>query len=123
MFLSGGEDWEDLSGAYVILHNSTFLANRAGLDNGGVLNLDEFSRVNITGDGNVFTENKCAISGGVLAASINTRVTVEGGEFNNNEAGEVSSGVVGLDSSFKLAVKYWVKIPPLFFFNYRAVLL
>ena len=72
------------------MRNSTFTNNFAELDNGGVINLGEYASVLIEGDGNNFTGNICNIDGGVLAATTNTNVTVEGGWFEGNKAGEVS---------------------------------
>lgn len=91
MILSSGSGWEENPGAAVILENSTFNNNIADLDNGGVFSLGKFTSVKIIGNGNVFADNNCGSDGGVLAASVNTRVTVQGGKFSNNKGKVVSS--------------------------------
>ena len=65
------------------------MGNVAGLDNGGAINLGEYTVARFEDSGNKFTNNKCNIDGGVVAASTNTNVTVEGGLFEGNDAKEV----------------------------------
>lgn len=84
--LSSGDDWGDSPGAMAIFENSTFMSNRALADNGGVVNMGEFTTVNISGHENVFAFNECEGDGAVLAATRSTRVTVEGGVFYGNIA-------------------------------------
>lgn len=71
------------------MRNSTFTGNIAKLNSAGVVNLGEFATARFEGQGNNFTGNVCGLYGGVLAATINTNVTVEGGIFQGNEADEV----------------------------------
>lgn len=94
MTLTSGDDWTENPGATLIFRNSTFTANLADLDNGGVVNVGEFCTVRILGENNNFTENKCGVDGGVGSATSNSRIVIEGGTFANNQAGEVSSLVV-----------------------------
>ena len=77
------------SGANITIRNSTFVGNTAQLDAAGAIYLNENTEAHFEGDHNIFTGNKCNVNGGVLAATDNTLVTVEGGIFKNNEAGEV----------------------------------
>ena len=65
------------------------MGNVAGLDSGGAIYLGEYTVTRFEDSGNNFTNNKCNIDGGVVAASENTNVTVEGGLFEGNEAKEV----------------------------------
>ena len=65
------------------------MGNVAGLDNGGAIYLGEYTVARFEDSGNNFTNNECNIVGGVVAASINTNVTVEGGLFEGNDAIEV----------------------------------
>ena len=88
ILLSSGDSWE-APGATLITRNSTFVGNVAGLDNGGAINLGEYTVARFEDSGNKFTNNKCNINGGVAAASTNTNVTVEGGLFEGNDAKEV----------------------------------
>lgn len=85
--MGNGEDWEE--GPVVILQNCTFMHNQSGLDNGGVANLGRFGRLLVQGDGNVFAYNQNTYSGAVFAATTNTSITIEGGEFFANEAEKV----------------------------------
>ena len=71
------------------MRNSTFANSFAELDSAGAIYLGEYASALIEGDHNNFTGNICDIYGGVLAATTNTNVTVEGGWFKGNEAGEV----------------------------------
>lgn len=86
MVLSSGDNWDENPGAMAVLDNSTFKSNKALADNGGVINMGEFTTVNILGHENVFEFNQCEEDGSILAASTNTLVTVEGGDFFNNSA-------------------------------------
>ena len=61
----------------------------ADADNGGVVNVGEYATVLVEADGNVFEGNECGESGGVFAATTETRVTIEGGTFKGNSCGEV----------------------------------
>ena len=63
------------------MRNSTFVNNFAELGSAGAIYLGEYASALIEGDRNNFTGNICDIDGGVLAATINTNVTVEGGWF------------------------------------------
>ncbi|CAN0330304.1 unnamed protein product [Ascophyllum nodosum] len=85
--LSSGDSWDE-PGATIIMRNSTFVNNFAELDSAGAIYLGEYASARIEGDRNNFTGNICDIYGGVLAATTNTNVTVEGGWFKDNEAGE-----------------------------------
>ena len=71
------------------MRNSSFEANRADRDSGGVVSMAEFSKVFIEGDGNVFRGNECIGDGGVFAASTNSSITIEGGLFIDNTVEEV----------------------------------
>lgn len=93
MTLSGGDSWEE-PGATVIVRNSTFEDNSSGGDDGGVIYCSDFSTTNIMGDDNTFAENSGGINGGVLAATSDSNITIEGGTFHGNFAGEVSAGCV-----------------------------
>ena len=73
----------------MIIRNSTFAGNIADLDSAGAVYLNEYSVVHFEGGGNHFTMNACKDFGGVVAATTNTNITVEGGLFENNEAKEV----------------------------------
>ena len=72
------------------MRNSTFANNCAELDTAGAIYLAAFAVARFEGDDNNFTSNICGMSGGVLAATSNTNVTVEGGWFLNNKAEEVN---------------------------------
>ena len=85
--LSGG-DSRDFPGANITIRNSTFLENSALMDDGGVFSLNTWAEAHFEGDHNIFTRNTCAIDGGVLSATENASVTVEGGIFNDNKAGQ-----------------------------------
>ena len=61
----------------------------ADLDNGAVVNVGEYARVIVQGDGNVFEGNMCGVDGGVFASTSDSLVVVEGGTFKENGAGEV----------------------------------
>ncbi|CAM9180228.1 unnamed protein product, partial [Ascophyllum nodosum] len=84
--LSSGENWSD-PGATIIMRSSTFVNNFAELESAGAIYLNEYASALIEGDRNNFTGNICGTEGGVLAATTNTNVTVEGGWFKGNEAG------------------------------------
>ena len=71
------------------MRNSTFTGNIAGIADAGAVNVGEFATARFEGDGNNFTGNVCGANGGVLASSTDTNITVEGGWFEGNEAGEV----------------------------------
>ena len=71
------------------MRNSTFTGNIAGIASAGAVNVAEFATARFEGDGNNFTGNFCGAHGGVLASSTNTNITVEGGWFEGNKAGEV----------------------------------
>lgn len=88
--MSSGKDWDSTPGGVLIIRNSTFADNTADLDNGGVLSLGEFCTAIIQGEDNVFTGNRCGVDGGVVAASVDSKVSVEGGYFSYNEGGDVS---------------------------------
>lgn len=77
-------------GGVVIIQNSSFESNTAHVDNGGVINVGEFARVIVEGDGNVFEQNACGEDGAVFAATTNSLVLIEGGTFKGNNAGRVS---------------------------------
>lgn len=87
--LSSGDNWEDDPGPTIIIRNSTFTGNFAELDSAGAIYVGEYATVKIEGQRNNFTANVCGFTGGVLAATSNTNVTVEGGLFQENEADEV----------------------------------
>ena len=87
VILNGGDSWDD-PGAIITIRNSTFLENSALLDSGGAIYVGKYAEAHFEGDTNNFTKNVCELDGGVLAASTNSLVTVEGGLFNSNEAGE-----------------------------------
>lgn len=93
--LSGGNDWFEKKGATAILRNSTFEECEADGDSAGVIYGNEFTYTHISGDENKFIANKCRAYGGVLAATANTTVVVEGGDFIGNFAGEVRVGTIG----------------------------
>lgn len=82
-------------GGIVTLTGSTFNGSRADRATGGVIYGNEYSAVNIIGDRNQFMRNSCEGDGGVLAASKNTRVIVEGGNFTENSAKAVGRGTAG----------------------------
>ena len=72
------------------MRNSTFfVGNSAQLDGAGAIYLGEYAEAHFKGDHNNFTGHVCDIGGGVLAVTDNTHVTVEGGIFKDNQAGEV----------------------------------
>ena len=71
------------------MRSSTFVNNFAELESAGAIYLNEYASALIEGDRNNFTGNICGTEGGVFAATTNTNVTVEGGWFKGNEAGEV----------------------------------
>ena len=71
------------------MRNSTFTGNIADVASAGVVNVAEFATARFEGNGNNFTGNVCGAHGGVLASSTNTNITVEGGWFEGNKAGEV----------------------------------
>lgn len=85
--MSNGDEMGE--GADVILRNSTFMYNRAGLDNGGVVNVGSYGLLVVEGDDNVFAFNHAYDSGGLFAATSDTWIVVEGGEFLDNEAQQV----------------------------------
>ena len=72
------------------MRNSTFADNFAELDTAGAIYLGSFAVARFEGGGNNFTRNICGASGGVLAATGDTNVTVEGGWFEGNKAEEVN---------------------------------
>lgn len=88
--LSSGNNLIDKPGAAVIMRNSSFEKNTAGLDNGAVANVEKFASILVEGDGNVFEGNKCGEDGGVFASTTNTMVTIEGGTVNGNSCDGVS---------------------------------
>lgn len=90
--LSSGADFSTDPGGVVILKDSTFIGSKADRETGGVIYGNEFSEMNITGDRNEFISNRCGTDGAVLAASKNTKVVVEGGNFTKNFAEEVRPG-------------------------------
>ena len=63
--------------------------NFADANSAGAIYLGEYAVARIEGNGNNFTGNTCGDTGGVLAATTDTNVTVEGGLFYGNEASEV----------------------------------
>ena len=71
------------------MRNSTFRGNIADIASAGVVNVGEFATARFEGDSNNFTGNFCGAYGGVLASSTDTNITVEGGWFEGNKAGEV----------------------------------
>lgn len=77
-------------GGIVIIQNSWFESNTAHFDNGGVMNLAEFAKATVAGDGNVFVGNTCGEDGAVVAATTDSSVDIEGGTFSRNNAGRVS---------------------------------
>ena len=91
--LSSGEDWTDDPGATVIMWNSSFELNTADLDNGGVVNVGEFSNLTVAGDDNVFQGNNCTQDGGVIASTTDSSVVIEGGTFTGNSCEGVSFGL------------------------------
>lgn len=101
MALSGGDNWSNEAGGIIILTNSTFELSKADRETGGVIYGNEFTTVDITGDGNNFVNNECGADGGVVAASTNTRVVVEGGNFTDNFA-EVRRGTARRTQSTRL---------------------
>ena len=86
---SNGDDWDD--GPTIILRNSTFTHNEAIRDNGGVVNVGSYGFLLVEGGDNVFAFNKVVESGGVFAATADTMIVIEGGEFHDNEADKVRS--------------------------------
>ena len=88
MSLSSGTSW-DRPGATVIMRNSLFGSNEAELESGGVINAGEFCTTVVEGDGNRFELNNCYGDGGVIVATTDTSITIEGGLFINNRVGEV----------------------------------
>ena len=86
--ISNGKSWTR-PGATVIMRNSTFTGNIADIGSAGTVNVGEFATARFEGDGNTFTGNVCGTDGGVLAATTDTSITVEGGWFEGNEAKEV----------------------------------
>lgn len=54
--------------------------------------MGEFCNATISGHGNVFEDNLCGAEGGVIAATVSTSVTVEGGNFSRNESKDVREG-------------------------------
>ena len=76
-------------GPVTILRNSTFMSNEASLDNGGVINVGTYGLLFVEGGDNVFASNRVDESGGVIAATTDTTVVIEGGEFHDNEAYKV----------------------------------
>lgn len=90
LVLSSGDDWVEDPGAVVIMRNSAFESNTAGLDNAGVANVGEFASITVAGDGNLFKGNTCGEDGGVFASTTDTLVTVEGGTFEGNACEGVS---------------------------------
>lgn len=73
----------------MIIRNSNVTRNFAEANDAGGIYLGEYAIARIEGSGNNFTGNACGGTGGVLAATTNTNVTVEGGLFYENEASEV----------------------------------
>eukprot|EP00752_Nemacystus_decipiens_P007772 g6941.t1 len=94
--MSNGDDWED--GAVVVLRSSTFKLNQASLDNGGVVNVGSYGLLLVEGLDNVFSSNWVSESGGVFAATTDTRIILDGGEFSDNEA--YKGGVVWTRGNF-----------------------
>lgn len=82
-----GDDYDD--GPVTILRNSTFLYNRAGVQDGGVASIRGWASVAVEGDGNVFAYNESPDSGAVFSAEDDTSITIEGGHFFNNLAEKV----------------------------------
>lgn len=68
------------------MRNSSFQTNRAELDTGGVIYVGQFATAIVEGTGNLFELNTCGSNGAVFAATANSSLIVEGGEFNNNSA-------------------------------------
>ena len=87
--MSNGEDPED--GPVAILRNSTFMYNQASLDNGGVVNVGSYGLLLVAGDDSVFAFNQVTRSGGVFAATTDTTIVIEGGEFHDNAAEKARS--------------------------------
>lgn len=71
------------------MRNSNVTGNVADADSAGAIYIGKYAVARIEGNGNNFTGNTCGDTGGVLAATTNTNVTVEGGWFQGNGADEV----------------------------------
>lgn len=80
--MSNADDLQD--GATTILRNSTFMYNRVGEGNGGVVSLGDYAFLLMEGDRNVFAYNEVSASGAVFAGVEGSRATVEGGDFYGN---------------------------------------
>eukprot|EP00904_Undaria_pinnatifida_P010819 jgi/Undpi1/6868/HiC_scaffold_21.g09344.m1 len=90
---SSGGHWTHDPGATIIVQESYFHSNTAGVDSGGVGYLGEFGTLTVEGDGNMFERNTCSGHGGVFASTSYTSITVEGGTFQGNGDGQ-SGGVI-----------------------------
>lgn len=88
---SSGGHWTHDPGATIIVRESYFHSNTAGVDSGGVGYLGEFGTLTVEGDGNMFERNTCSGHGGVFASTSYTSITVEGGTFQGNGDGQVST--------------------------------
>lgn len=73
----------------MVVSNSTFTENESDGGSGGVIYCNAYSTVVVMGNDSIFAENYSAEYGGVLAATSNTDVTIEGGEFSWNTVEEV----------------------------------
>lgn len=88
--LSGGDSWTSPGAALVVI-NSTFTENESDGNSGGVIYCNTYTTVVVKGDGNSFANNYSGQYGGVLGATSNTDVTIDGGEFSSNAVDEVGA--------------------------------
>lgn len=109
MSLSSGDNWAE-PGATVIMRNSLFGSNWADLDSGGVVSADEYCTMVVEGDGNVFEGNECYGDGGVIVATTDTSITIEGGLFINNRVEEVSLGSCGFRYILKCSDELFIGV-------------